>query len=165
MVPSPAIVASPWPQAARRARDGGVGGHASSVSAGCSCDAGRPWRSGGPAVDSRDVPAARRPRARPDRRPGGDHAGDLRRAERLGRRGELADLIVEALAGADHLEIVRDGDTVVARTDLGRDRRVVIAGHLDTVPINDNLPTRFETIDGEPFLWGRGTVVQHLCGT
>jgi succinyl-diaminopimelate desuccinylase len=70
----------------------------------------------------------------------------------------LADLIVEALAGADHLEIVRDGDTVVARTHLGRDRRVVIAGHLDTVPINDNLPTRFETIDGAPFLWGRGTV-------
>lgn len=70
----------------------------------------------------------------------------------------LADLIVEALAEAGHLEVVRDGDTVVARTHLGRDRRVVIAGHLDTVPINDNLPTRFETIDGERFLWGRGTV-------
>src|SRR5829696_4879815 len=75
-----------------------------------------------------------------------------------GDEATLADLIVEALTGADHLEIVRDGDTVVARTHLGRDRRVVIAGHLDTVPINDNLPTRFETIDGEPFLWGRGTV-------
>lgn len=70
----------------------------------------------------------------------------------------LADLIVEALAGASHLEIVRDGDTIVARTNLGRDRRVVIAGHIDTVPINANLPTRFETIAGEPFLWGRGTV-------
>ena len=34
----------------------------------------------------------------------------------------------------------------------------MIAGHLDTVPINDNLPTRFETIDGERYLWGRGTV-------
>ncbi|MBT2498905.1 succinyl-diaminopimelate desuccinylase [Agromyces sp. ISL-38] len=70
----------------------------------------------------------------------------------------LADLIVDALAAASHLEIVRDGDTIVARTNLGRDRRVVIAGHLDTVPINENLPTRFETIDGQPFLWGRGTV-------
>ncbi|RXZ67837.1 succinyl-diaminopimelate desuccinylase [Agromyces albus] len=70
----------------------------------------------------------------------------------------LADLIVDALAEASHLEIVRDGDTVVARTNLGRERRVVIAGHIDTVPINDNLPTRFETIAGEPFLWGRGTV-------
>ena len=62
------------------------------------------------------------------------------------------------LADAAHLEVIRDGDTVVARTNLGRERRVVIAGHLDTVPINDNLPTRFETIDGERYLWGRGTV-------
>ena len=70
----------------------------------------------------------------------------------------LADLVEAALAGASHLEIIRDGDTVVARTNLGRDRRVVIAGHLDTVPINDNLPTRFETIGGVEYLWGRGTV-------
>jgi succinyl-diaminopimelate desuccinylase len=75
-----------------------------------------------------------------------------------GDESVLADLIVEALAGAAHLEVVRDGDTVVARTHLGRERRVVIAGHLDTVPINDNLPTRFEDVDGERFLWGRGTV-------
>ncbi|MFF2387349.1 succinyl-diaminopimelate desuccinylase [Agromyces sp. NPDC058104] len=70
----------------------------------------------------------------------------------------LADLIEQALAGASHLEVIRDGDTVVARTDLGRDRRVVIAGHIDTVPINGNVPTRFETIDGVEYLWGRGTV-------
>ena len=70
----------------------------------------------------------------------------------------LADLIVEALARAPHLEIIRDGDTIVARTNLGRDRRVVIAGHLDTVPINGNVPTRYETIDGQRYLWGRGTV-------
>lgn len=70
----------------------------------------------------------------------------------------LADLVEAAFAGASHLEIIRDGDTVVARTNLGRERRVVIAGHLDTVPINENLPTRFETIDGVDYLWGRGTV-------
>lgn len=70
----------------------------------------------------------------------------------------LADLIVEALAGAAHLELIRDGDTIVARTNLGCDRRVVIAGHLDTVPINGNVPTRYETIDGQRHLWGRGTV-------
>ena len=75
-----------------------------------------------------------------------------------GHETALADLIVDALAGAAHLELIRDGDTIVARTNLGRDRRVVIAGHLDTVAINDNLPTRFETIDGQPYLWGRGTV-------
>jgi succinyl-diaminopimelate desuccinylase len=34
----------------------------------------------------------------------------------------------------------------------------VIAGHIDTVPINANLPTRFETIAGVEYLWGRGTV-------
>ena len=75
-----------------------------------------------------------------------------------GDETRLADLVVAALAGAAHLELIRDGDTVVARTNLGRERRVVIAGHLDTVPINENLPTRFETIDGQQYLWGRGTV-------
>lgn len=70
----------------------------------------------------------------------------------------LADAIVASLAGADHLEIFRDGDTIVARTNLGRAQRVVIAGHIDTVPLNDNLPTRYETLDGEEYLWGRGTV-------
>ena len=75
-----------------------------------------------------------------------------------GHETPLADLIVDALAGAAHLELIRDGDTIAARTNLGRDRRVVIAGHIDTVPINENLPTRLETIDGQPYLWGRGTV-------
>lgn len=75
-----------------------------------------------------------------------------------GNEKELADAIVEALSGLGHLEIIRDGDTVVARTNLGRGRRAVIAGHIDTVPLNDNLPTRFETIDGIEYLWGRGTV-------
>lgn len=69
-----------------------------------------------------------------------------------------ADAIEAALAGAGHLEVVRDGDAIVARTNLGRAQRVVIAGHIDTVPLNDNLPTRFETEDGVEYLWGRGTV-------
>ena len=70
----------------------------------------------------------------------------------------LADAIEATVSGYPHLEVIRDGDTIVARTSLGRSRRVVIAGHIDTVPINDNLPTRHVEIDGEPFLWGRGTV-------
>ncbi|WP_395242661.1 succinyl-diaminopimelate desuccinylase [Agromyces sp. MMS24-K17] len=69
----------------------------------------------------------------------------------------LADLIVDALAAYPHLEVIRDGDCVVARTNLGRAQRVAIAGHIDTVPINDNVPTRFEDHDGERYLWGRGT--------
>jgi succinyl-diaminopimelate desuccinylase len=70
----------------------------------------------------------------------------------------VADAIQTSLAPLAHLSLFRDGDAIVARTDLGRARRVVIAGHIDTVPLNDNLPTRFETIDGVEYLWGRGTV-------
>lgn len=57
---------------------------------------------------------------------------------------ELADLVEEALRAAPHLEVTRLGNSIVARTDLGHAERVVIAGHLDTVPVNDNLPSRLE---------------------
>ena len=70
----------------------------------------------------------------------------------------LADLIETAITPLAHLEVHRDGDTIVARTNLGRPQRVVIAGHIDTVPINDNVPTRDVEIDGEAYIWGRGTV-------
>ncbi len=70
----------------------------------------------------------------------------------------LADLIFDAVSGLEHLEVHRDGDTIVARTMLGRAQRVVIAGHIDTVPINGNLPTELRTVDGTDVLWGRGTV-------
>ena len=55
---------------------------------------------------------------------------------------ELADAIEEALRRIDHLEVTRIGHSLVARTDLGRPERVVIAGHIDTVPLNRNLPVR-----------------------
>lgn len=71
----------------------------------------------------------------------------------------LADTIEATLrAHAPHLELIRDGDAIVARTSLGRTERVVIAGHIDTVPINDNLPSRRSVDDGVDTLWGRGTV-------
>ena len=69
----------------------------------------------------------------------------------------IADAIEASLAGLRHLTVTRHGDAVVARTQLGREKRVVIAGHIDTVPLKDNLPTRFETEDGVDYLWGRGT--------
>ncbi|WDG16935.1 succinyl-diaminopimelate desuccinylase [Microbacterium sp. Clip185] len=75
-----------------------------------------------------------------------------------GDEATLADAIAAALAPFSHLEVFRDGDAIVARTRLGRPQRVVIAGHIDTVPINDNLPTRLIDDAGEPTLWGRGTV-------
>jgi succinyl-diaminopimelate desuccinylase len=57
---------------------------------------------------------------------------------------EIADAVEAALAELPHLTVTRRGHTIVARTDLGRGERVVIAGHLDTVPPNDNLPSRLE---------------------
>jgi succinyl-diaminopimelate desuccinylase len=70
----------------------------------------------------------------------------------------LADAIFAEISALDHLEVYRDGDTIVARTNLGRAQRVVIAGHIDTVPINRNVPTKDVEIEGQPFIWGRGTV-------
>lgn len=57
---------------------------------------------------------------------------------------ELADAVEAALRALPHLTVSRHGNNVVARTDLGRPERVVLAGHLDTVPLNDNLPSRRE---------------------
>jgi succinyl-diaminopimelate desuccinylase len=66
----------------------------------------------------------------------------------------LADAVERALRKLGHLEVMRSGNAVLARTNLGRESRVVFAGHIDTVPINDNLPSRR---DGE-ILHGCGTV-------
>lgn len=71
-----------------------------------------------------------------------------------GNEGAITDAVEAALRPLSHLDITRDGNAIVARTELGRDRRVVIAGHLDTVPVNDNLPSR---LDADGILWGRGT--------
>ena len=70
----------------------------------------------------------------------------------------LADAIEAALTPYPHLEVLRDGDAVVARTRLGRDSRVVVAGHIDTVPLAGNLPTRVVGDGDDAVLWGRGTV-------
>jgi succinyl-diaminopimelate desuccinylase len=70
-----------------------------------------------------------------------------------GNEGPLADLVHEALTACPHLSVERVGNNVVARTDLGRSRRVLLAGHLDTVPVADNVPSRR---DGD---------VLHGCGT
>ena len=59
-----------------------------------------------------------------------------------GSEGPLADAIEAALRRLPHLDVYRDGNAVVARTHLGRAERVVLAGHIDTVPVAGNLPSR-----------------------
>jgi succinyl-diaminopimelate desuccinylase len=59
-----------------------------------------------------------------------------------GNEDAIASAVESALRALEHLHVQRFGNTVVARTGLGRDERVVLAGHLDTVPLNDNLPAR-----------------------
>ena len=59
-----------------------------------------------------------------------------------GNEQKIADAIELALQGLGHLQVQRFGQTVVARTNQGHDERVVIAGHIDTVPLNANLPAR-----------------------
>jgi succinyl-diaminopimelate desuccinylase len=63
--------------------------------------------------------------------------------------GHLAGIL---RADAPWLVVDRVGDNLVARTTLGRARRLVLAGHTDTVPEAGNLPAR---LDGDT-LWGLG---------
>ncbi len=86
-----------------------------------------------------------------------------------GEEKALADAVESAVRALGRFRIDRDGDTIVARTDLGRATRVVLAGHLDTVPIADNVPSRRE---GDR-MYGCGTsdmksgvaVMLHLAAT
>ena len=61
-----------------------------------------------------------------------------------GEEGPLTDAIETALRALPHLTVHRDGNTIVARTTLGRPERVILAGHVDTVPVAGNLPSRVE---------------------
>jgi succinyl-diaminopimelate desuccinylase len=72
-----------------------------------------------------------------------------------GNEQRIADAIEAALRPLPHLQVTRDGHTVIARTSLRRSERVVLAGHIDTVPLTEppNLPTRRDGDD----LVGRGT--------
>jgi succinyl-diaminopimelate desuccinylase len=70
-----------------------------------------------------------------------------------GNEREIADAVQAALLAAPHLSVSRLGNTIAARTDLGRPRRVVLAGHLDTVPLAGNFPS---TVDGDS-IYGCGT--------
>jgi succinyl-diaminopimelate desuccinylase len=70
-----------------------------------------------------------------------------------GSEDEIAGQVETALAGTAHLTVERHGNVIVARTDHAKAQRVILAGHLDTVPIAGNLPS---TVDGD---------LIHGCGT
>lgn len=56
----------------------------------------------------------------------------------------LVDLLEAQLRAQPHLSVERIGDNLVARTQLGRSQRVVVAGHTDTVPPDGNEVPRIE---------------------
>ena len=70
-----------------------------------------------------------------------------------GDEGAIADAVEQVLRRNPQLHVERDGNVVLARTEIGRAHRVVLAGHLDTVPIADNVPSRR---DGD-LLYGCGS--------
>ena len=63
----------------------------------------------------------------------------------------IADFVESTLGGLAHLEVLRIGDNVVARTALGRRSRVIVAGHLDTVSTAAPPPSVRDGV-----LWGLG---------
>jgi succinyl-diaminopimelate desuccinylase len=71
-----------------------------------------------------------------------------------GNEEHLANRVEATLRSAAHLDVIRDGNTVAARTSVGARTRVIVAGHLDTVPVDNNLPSRIE----DDHVVGRGSV-------
>jgi succinyl-diaminopimelate desuccinylase len=70
-----------------------------------------------------------------------------------GNEKEITDAVEAVLRTASHLEVERAGNVLRAATSQGRPERVILAGHLDTVPLHDNFPSR---LDGS-VLYGCGT--------
>ncbi|MGG5173567.1 succinyl-diaminopimelate desuccinylase [Pseudarthrobacter sp. J1763] len=74
----------------------------------------------------------------------------------------LADAVEAALRQINGLEVTRDGDSIVARSNLGLPERVILAGHLDTVPLptvegaRGTVPSSWDGEPGHGTLYGRG---------
>lgn len=74
----------------------------------------------------------------------------------------IADAVEKQLTSLEHLSVTRDGDSIIARTNWGKDKRIVLAGHLDTVPLPQvegslgTVPSQWVEEDGEKVLYGRG---------
>ncbi|HTC70002.1 MAG TPA: succinyl-diaminopimelate desuccinylase [Acidothermaceae bacterium] len=70
-----------------------------------------------------------------------------------GDEAAIADAVDSSLRALEYLDVEREGNVILARTDTGAAQRIVLAGHLDTVPIAANVPSRQ---DGT-ILYGCGT--------
>lgn len=81
----------------------------------------------------------------------------------------LADAVEDFLSKQSHLQVRRHGDTVVASTHWQRESRVLLAGHIDTVPVINNFPPKWleagdplirdeiaQAHPDERVMWGRG---------
>lgn len=75
-----------------------------------------------------------------------------------GNEVQIADAVFSALEPFEHLRVLRDGNAVIAMTNLDRPNRVLIAGHLDTVPVAGNLPSKLMHFEREQVIFGRGAV-------
>jgi succinyl-diaminopimelate desuccinylase len=75
-----------------------------------------------------------------------------------GNEAQIADALEKALNACPHLLLTRDGNAIVAKTNLGLSKQVIIAGHIDTVPVADNLPSKLMSFEREQVIWGRGSV-------
>ena len=73
-----------------------------------------------------------------------------------GSEQQLADAIEKALS-LPHLSVLRDGNAIVASTNTAKPR-VLIAGHIDTVPVANNLPAQLHHFEREQVIVGRGSV-------
>jgi succinyl-diaminopimelate desuccinylase len=73
-----------------------------------------------------------------------------------GQEAGIVDSIEGALARSPHLRLTRDGNSLVARTEFGCADRVLICGHVDTVPAAHNLPHVREMVDGQDRIVGLG---------
>lgn len=84
-----------------------------------------------------------------------------------GNERDLADMIYQYLSTFPHLSIERNGNNIIAKTNFSRDKRFILAGHIDTVPISivtNNFPStvveelKESGLEKDVFIKGRGSV-------
>ena len=82
---------------------------------------------------------------------------------------QIANLVEQALGAYSHLSVTRIGNSVIATNHADRGDRIVLAGHLDTVPANGNLPHRVESERiyglGAADMKGGVAIALHLAAT